>query len=110
MAEWNSAPYFPIDFKGLAALFALAPDADIRRRAGRAILGFWKSSRSRATRVLLTASQGRSYEHSLGPCRTLELSAIARLFFGRASSAAASTRCRCSRSAFAITDCASIPA
>ena len=33
MAEWNSAPYFPIDFKGLAALFALAPDADIRERA-----------------------------------------------------------------------------
>ena len=27
LAEWNSAPYFPIDFKGLAALAALAPDA-----------------------------------------------------------------------------------
>ena len=36
MAEFNSAPYFPIDLKGLTALFALAPDADIRARAGRA--------------------------------------------------------------------------
>ena len=35
MAEFNSAPYFPIDLKGLTALFALAPDADIRERAGR---------------------------------------------------------------------------
>ena len=26
MAEFNSAPYFPIDLKGLTALFALAPD------------------------------------------------------------------------------------
>ena len=33
MAEFNSAPYFPIDLKGLTALFALAPDADIRDRA-----------------------------------------------------------------------------
>src|SRR5690606_21233539 len=37
MAEFNSAPYFPIDLKGLTALQALAPDADIRARAARAI-------------------------------------------------------------------------
>ena len=33
MAEFNSAPYFPIDLKGLTALMALAPDADVRDRA-----------------------------------------------------------------------------
>jgi hypothetical protein len=83
MGEWNSAPYFPIDFKGLAALFALAPDADLRRRAGRAILRLLEIVALSSHRGMLTASQGRSYEHSLRPCATLELSAIARLFFGQ---------------------------
>jgi hypothetical protein len=83
MAEWNSAPYFPIDFKGLAALFALAPDADIRVRAERAILRLIEIVALSSHRGLLTASQGRSYEHSLRPGRTSELSAISRLFFGR---------------------------
>ncbi|MGH6924144.1 MAG: hypothetical protein ACRED5_10440 [Propylenella sp.] len=83
MAEWNSAPYFPIDFKGLAALFALAPDADIKARAKRAILRLLEIVALSSHQGLLTASQGRSYEHSLRPGRTLELSAIARLFFGR---------------------------
>ena len=35
MAEFNSAPYFPIDLKGLTALAALSPDADIAERAAR---------------------------------------------------------------------------
>jgi len=83
MAEWNSAPYFPIDFNGLATLFALAPDADIRARAERAILRLLEIVALSSHQGLLTASQGRSYEHSLRPGRTLELSAIARLFFGR---------------------------
>jgi hypothetical protein len=83
MAEWNSAPYFPIDLKGLATLFALAPDADIRGRAERAILRLLEIVALSSHQGLLTASQGRSYEHSLRPGRTLELSAIARLFFGR---------------------------
>ncbi len=38
MAEFNSATYFPIDLKGMTALFALAPDAEIRKRAGAAIV------------------------------------------------------------------------
>jgi hypothetical protein len=83
MGEWNSAPYFPIDFKGLAALFALAPDPDLRRRAERAILRLLEIVALSSHQGMLTASQGRSYEHSLRPCTTLELSAIARLFFGR---------------------------
>jgi hypothetical protein len=82
MAEWNSAPYFPIDFKGLAALFALAPDADIRDRAKLAILRLLEIVALSSHQGVLTASQGRSYEHSLRPCRTYELSNIARLFFG----------------------------
>jgi hypothetical protein len=83
MAEWNSAPYFPIDFKGLAALMALAPDLGIRERARRAILRLLEIVALSSHQGMLTASQGRSYEHSLRPCRTLELSPIARLFFGR---------------------------
>jgi hypothetical protein len=82
MAEWNSAPYFPIDFKGIAALVALAPDKDIRNRARRAILRLLEIVALSSHQGVLTGSQGRSYEHSLRPCRTSELSSIARLFFG----------------------------
>jgi len=88
MAEWNSAPYFPIDCKGLSALVALAPDADIRDRAGRAIARLLEIVALSGHQGMLTASQGRSYEHSLRPCRTLELSAVARLFFGAGGSGA----------------------
>jgi len=82
MAEWNSAPYFPIDFKGLAALLSLAPDAEIRNRARKTILRLLEIVALSSHQGALTASQGRSYEHSLRPCRTSELSSIARLFFG----------------------------
>ena len=44
MAEFNSAPYFPIDLKGLTALSALSPDADIPARAAAASCAFSKSS------------------------------------------------------------------
>ena len=83
MAEFNSAPYFPIDLKGLTALFALAPDADIRDRAGRAIARLLEIVANAAHHGILTAAQGRSYEHSLCAGRSLELSSIARLLWGR---------------------------
>ena len=67
MAEFNSAPYFPIDLKGLTALFALAPDAEIRARAGRAIARLVEIVANSCHQGLLTAAQGRSYEHSLRP-------------------------------------------
>ena len=83
MAEFNSAPYFPIDLKGLAALFALAPDADIRARAGRAIVRLLEIVANSAHHGMLTAAQGRSYEHSLRAALRPELSSIARLLWGR---------------------------
>ncbi len=83
MAEFNAAPYFPIDLKGLTALFALAPDADIRARAARAIARLLEIVANSAHHGVLTAAQGRSYEHSLRSGGTLELSAIARLLWGR---------------------------
>jgi len=83
MAEWNSAPYFPIDLKGLCALYALAPDADIAERARLAILRLLEIISLSCHQGLLTASQGRSYEHTLRPGRTLEISGIARMLWGR---------------------------
>jgi len=83
MAEFNSAPYFPIDLNGLCALFALAPDADIRKRAARAIGRLLEIVANSAHHGMLTAAQGRSYEHSLRAGWSLELSAIARLLCGR---------------------------
>ena len=101
MAEWNSAPYFPIDLKGLCALYALSPDAGIRAAFRRAPSGgSSRSWRCRATTGCITASQGRSYEHTLRPGRTLELSAHrAPRLRPRLVSDGASTPCRSSRSA-----------
>lgn len=82
MAEFNSAPYFPIDLKGLCALFALAPDADIAERAGRGIARLLELVANSAHQGVLTAAQGRSYEHTLRAGLSLELSAIGRLVWG----------------------------
>jgi hypothetical protein len=85
MAEWNSAPYFPIDLKGLCALYALSPDAAIRERSGAAIRRLLEIMALSSHHGMMTASQGRSYEHTLRPGRTLELSGIAYLAFGKGS-------------------------
>jgi len=82
MAEFNSAPYFPIDLKGLTALFALAPDADIKNRAGAAISRLLLIVANSAHHGTLTAAQGRSYEHTLRAGRSLELSGIMRMVRG----------------------------
>ncbi|AUH33531.1 hypothetical protein [Paracoccus tegillarcae] len=83
MAEFNSAPYFPIDLKGLCALFALASDADIRDRAGKAVARLIELVANSAHQGVLTAAQGRSYEHTLRAGATLELSAIGRMLWGQ---------------------------
>jgi len=83
MAEFNSAPYFPIDLKGLTALYALSPDADIRERAAKAIQRLLLIVARSAHHGILTAAQGRSYEHTLRAGRTLELSGIARVLWGK---------------------------
>lgn len=82
MAEFNSAQYFPIDLKGLCALQALAPDADLRERAGRAIARLVTIIARSAHHGRITGAQGRSYEHSLCTTDTLELSGLARLLWG----------------------------
>lgn len=83
MAEFNSAPYFPIDLKGLCALYALAPDADIRERAGKAILRLLEVVARSSRHGQITGAQGRSYEHTLRASRSLELSGICRMVWGK---------------------------
>ena len=82
MAEFNSAPYFPIDLKGLTALMALAPDADVRERAEAAIVRLLEIVARSAHHGVLTGAQGRSYEHTLRAASSLELSGIARMLWG----------------------------
>lgn len=82
MAEFNSAPYFPIDLKGLCALYALAPDEDISARSGRAIVRLLEIVARSAHHGTLTGAQGRSYEHTLRAARSLELSGICRFVWG----------------------------
>ncbi|MER9054059.1 hypothetical protein [Mesorhizobium sp. M0195] len=83
MAEFNSAPYFPIDLKGLCALYALAPDKDIAERVGKAIIRLLELVARSAHRGILTGAQGRSYEHTLRAARSLELSGICRMLWGK---------------------------
>ncbi|WP_292492723.1 hypothetical protein [Mesorhizobium sp.] len=83
MAEFNSAPYFPIDLKGLCALYAQAPDKDIAERAGKAIIRLLEIVARSAHHGILTGAQGRSYEHTLRAARSLELSGICRMVWGR---------------------------
>lgn len=83
MAEFNSAPYFPIDLKGLTALAALSPDSDIAERAKAGIVRLCEIIARSAHHGMVTAAQGRSYEHTLCAGRSLELSAVARLLWGK---------------------------
>ncbi|MFA1625010.1 hypothetical protein ACDY96_20145 [Rhizobium mongolense] len=83
MAEFNSAPYFPIDLKGLTALAALSPDADIAERAQKGIVRLCEVIARSAHHGMVTAAQGRSYEHTLCAGRSLELSGVARLLWGK---------------------------
>lgn len=83
MAEFNSAPYFPIDLKGLTALAALAPHADIAERARKGIVRLCEIIARSAHHGMVTAAQGRSYEHTLCAGRSLELSGVARLLWGK---------------------------
>jgi hypothetical protein len=83
MAEFNSAPYFPIDLKGLTILYALAPHADVRKRAGKAIVRLLEVVARSAHHGTLTGAQGRSYEHTLRASRSLELSGMARMLWGK---------------------------
>ncbi|HED1419853.1 TPA: hypothetical protein R4S64_001833 [Kluyvera georgiana] len=83
MAEWNSVPYFPIDLKGLTALAALSGDEQISQRAIAAITRLLAQIARSAHQGFLTASQGRSYEHTLRAGRSLELAAISRLLWGK---------------------------
>ncbi len=81
MAEFNSAAYFPVDLEGLTALYALAPDGDVRRRAGAAILRLIEIVARSSHHGILTGAQGRSYEHTLRAARSLELAGVARLLW-----------------------------
>ncbi len=83
MAEFNSAPYFPIDLKGLCALYALAPDADIATRAGKAVVRLLEIVARSAHHGQITGAQGRSYEHTLRASRSLELSGVCRMLWGK---------------------------
>ena len=84
MAELNSAPYFPIDLKGLTALCcARRPTPTSPRAPARRSCGCCEIVALSAHQGMLTASQGRCYEHTLCAGRSLELSGIARLLWGK---------------------------
>lgn len=81
MAEWNSAPYFPIDLIGLLALYEWADNQEIKQQAKVAMDCLWKLIANASHQGYLAASQGRSYEKSLIGRRSNEISALIWLYF-----------------------------
>ena len=102
MAEFNSAPYFPIDLKGLTALAALAPDADIAERARRASCACARSSRARPTTAWSRPRRAAPTSTRFAPAARSSCRALPACCGARAGTVAASTPCRSLPSACAI--------
>lgn len=85
MAEFNSAPYFPIDLMGFITLAYFAQNAEIKQEAYKALMRLLEIIALNSHQGILTAAQGRSYEKDLIPSRTLEVNAIATIISGKGS-------------------------
>ncbi|MEQ6376764.1 hypothetical protein RZN25_08015 [Bacillaceae bacterium S4-13-56] len=65
LAEWNSAPYIPINVIGLIALYDFAESNEIRDKAAKALDQIFKWLAINSCDGFLTCSQGRVYEKEL---------------------------------------------
>ncbi len=73
--EWNSAPYYPVDYIGLFALYQLADDAWVRERAKGLIDRLMRLSALHYQAGIATGTMGRVYEKELLAGVLTELSA-----------------------------------
>ncbi|KAJ57094.1 hypothetical protein ACMU_00975 [Actibacterium mucosum KCTC 23349] len=82
LAEWNSAAYYPINYRALAALVSLSGDSVLTKRA-RGLLDQISAMVALHTSGGVPAgSQGRIYEKELLAGPMTELGAVAALLFG----------------------------
>lgn len=80
--EWNSAPYYPVDYIGLFALYQLADDAALRQRAQRLIDRLMQTSALHYQSGIAAGTMGRVYEKELLAGQMTELSAFGHVAWG----------------------------
>ena len=80
--EWNSAPYYPVDYIGLFALYQLADDATLRQRAQRLIDRLMQTSALHYQSGIAAGTMGRVYEKELLAGQMTELSAFGHAAWG----------------------------
>lgn len=80
--EWNSAPYYPVDYIGLFALYQLADNAMIRQRAQRLIDRLMHTSALHYQSGIAAGTMGRVYEKELLASQLSELSAFGHVAWG----------------------------
>lgn len=80
--EWNSAPYYPVDYIGLFALWQMAESADIRTRAGKLIDRLMLLSALHYQHGVAAGTMGRVYEKELLAGSLTELSAYGAVAWG----------------------------
>ena len=80
--EWNSAPYYPVDYIGLFALYQLADDATLRQRSQRLIDRLMQTSALHYQSGIAAGTMGRVYEKELLAGQMTELSAFGHVAWG----------------------------
>ncbi|MCE0826388.1 hypothetical protein LVQ78_10135 [Buttiauxella sp. A2-C2_NF] len=80
--EWNSAPYYPVDYIGLFALYQLAEDAWVRQRAKGLIDRLMLLSSLHYQDGIAAGTMGRVYEKELLAGVLTELSAYGNVAWG----------------------------
>ncbi len=82
LAEWNSAAYYPINYRGLLALFTLTDDVALKARAKALLDRISTMVALHLAGGVAAGSQGRIYEKELLAGPMTELGAVAALMFG----------------------------
>ncbi|WP_333496116.1 hypothetical protein [Kluyvera sp. CHPC 1.251] len=80
--EWNSAPYYPVDYIGLFALYQLADDIALRQRAQRLIDRLMQTSALHYQSGIAAGTMGRVYEKELLAGQMTEISAFGHVAWG----------------------------
>jgi len=81
--EWNSAPYYPVDYIGLFALWQMAESETIRTRAGQCIDRLMLLSALHYQHGVAAGTMGRVYEKELLAGSLTELSAYGAVAWGK---------------------------
>lgn len=84
LAEWNSAAYYPINYRALATLYTLSDDPALTERAAALMDQISAMVALHCCGGVPVGSQGRIYEKELLAGPMTELGAVAALLFGGA--------------------------